>query len=121
MNIFDLHAAVLADYRDFVRSFLLIADERARQFVADALEKEARLWPDFLVQVSPSYATGHTVKELAQQGQITADTAAVFQKPDGKPFTLIVTRKRPFLRPHEQSAPGRGRLRLAVLWTSLPG
>jgi hypothetical protein len=30
MTIFDLHSAVLADYRDFIRSFLLIADERAR-------------------------------------------------------------------------------------------
>ena len=57
MNIFELHRDVLADYRDFVRSFLMIADEKARRFVDKALEEEARLWPDFLVQVSPSYAT----------------------------------------------------------------
>jgi ATP-dependent helicase YprA (DUF1998 family) len=88
MNIFDLHAAALADYREFVRSFLLIAEERAGKFVDDALEKEARLWPDFLVQVSPSYATGSAVDQLALQGEITAETAAVFQRPDGKPFTL---------------------------------
>ncbi len=30
-TIFDLHTSVLADYRDFVRSFLLTADERALQ------------------------------------------------------------------------------------------
>ena len=88
MNIFDLHRDVLADYRDFVRSFLMIADEKARKFVDDALEREARLWPDFLVQVSPSYATGSPVDQLALQGEITAETAAVFQRPDGKPFTL---------------------------------
>ena len=29
-TIFDLHRSVLADYRDFVRSFFLIADKRAR-------------------------------------------------------------------------------------------
>ena len=46
MNIFDLHSDVLADYRDFVRSFLVIADERVRQFVHHALETEGRLWPD---------------------------------------------------------------------------
>lgn len=40
MTLFDLHSAVLTDYRDFVRSFLLIADERARQFVDDALDAE---------------------------------------------------------------------------------
>jgi len=31
MSIFDLHAQVLADYRDFVHSFFIIADERARR------------------------------------------------------------------------------------------
>jgi replicative superfamily II helicase len=30
MNIFDLHRNVLADYRDFVRSYFTIADDRAR-------------------------------------------------------------------------------------------
>ena len=56
MTIFDLHAQVLDDYRDFVRSFFIVADERARQFVEQALVEEARLWPDFLLQVSPAYA-----------------------------------------------------------------
>jgi hypothetical protein len=54
MSIFDLHTAVLADYRDFVRSFFIVADERVRQFVEQALVAEARLWPDFLLQVSPA-------------------------------------------------------------------
>lgn len=54
VSIFDLHSQVLADYRNFVHSFLLITDERAREFVSRALDEEARLWPDFLVQVSPS-------------------------------------------------------------------
>lgn len=36
-TIFDLHASILADYRDFVRSFVLIADERARALVDAAL------------------------------------------------------------------------------------
>ena len=45
-TIFDLHSAALADYRDFVRSFFLIADERARAFVDQALEEEGHLWPE---------------------------------------------------------------------------
>lgn len=88
MTIFDLHSAVLADYRDFVRSFLLIADERARQFVDRALDEEGRLWPDCLVQVSPSYATGATVDDLAQRGMIADETARIFRTPDGKPYRL---------------------------------
>ena len=33
MSVFNLHSSVLSDYRDFVRSFLVIADERALQLV----------------------------------------------------------------------------------------
>lgn len=70
MNIFDLHAAMLGDYRDFVRSYFTIADERARAYVNLALDEEARLWPDFLLQVSPSYLRTATVDALAQQGAL---------------------------------------------------
>ncbi len=55
MTIFDLHAAVLNEYRDFVRSFILIADPRIREFIDRALGQEANLWPNILLQVSPSY------------------------------------------------------------------
>ena len=30
MSIFNLHATILDDYRDFVRSFFTVADHRAR-------------------------------------------------------------------------------------------
>lgn len=64
MSVFDLHSQVLADYRDFVRSFFTVADDRAREFVERALVEEAHLWPDFLLQVSPSYVRTATVDEL---------------------------------------------------------
>jgi len=47
MSILKLHSQVLADYRDFVRAFFAVADQRAREFVQHALVEEARLWPDF--------------------------------------------------------------------------
>jgi hypothetical protein len=56
MSVFPLHQSVLTDYRDFVRSIFSVNDERARQYVEQALDQESRLWPDFLLQVSPSYA-----------------------------------------------------------------
>ena len=31
MSIFDLHSQVLADYRDFVRSFFTVADDREKE------------------------------------------------------------------------------------------
>ncbi len=33
MSVFTLHSNVLADYRDFVRSFFSVADDRAREFI----------------------------------------------------------------------------------------
>jgi len=88
MTIFDLHTAVLADYRDFVRSFILIADERIRRFVDRALDEEAHLWPDFLLQVSPSYERGPTVDELAARGDLHPETARLFRTPAGAPLRL---------------------------------
>lgn len=88
MSIFNLHAAVLADYRDFVCSFFTVADERAQAFVERALIEEARLWPDFLLQVSPSYARAATVDELAACGVLHEETALIFRTPDDQPFHL---------------------------------
>lgn len=87
-TIFDLHSAVLNDYRDFVHSFILIADERAQEFVNQALKEEASLWPEPLVQISPTYEPGATVDNLAQEGLIAPETAMVFRQPDGRPFRL---------------------------------
>jgi ATP-dependent helicase YprA (DUF1998 family) len=88
MSVFDLHSAVLRDYRDFVRSFFSVADDRAREFVRQALDEESRLWPDFLLQVSPSYERTKTVDELAADGTILEATAQIFRTDDGKPFRL---------------------------------
>ncbi len=88
MTIFDLHTAVLNEYRDFVRSFLHIADRRIQEFVDRALEEESHLWPDFLLQVSPSYQRGPSVDDLAQNGALHPETARIFRTPRGAPYTL---------------------------------
>jgi len=89
MSIFDLHATVLTDYRDFVRSFFDIADPRARAFIDHALEDERHLWPDFLLQVSPSYPRVETVDDLARRGVLHEETARVFRNKDGSPVHLF--------------------------------
>ncbi len=53
-----------------------------------SLEEESRLWPDFLLQISPSYATGSSVEDLAQNGQISGETARIFRTSEGKPYRL---------------------------------
>ncbi|MBI2502808.1 MAG: DEAD/DEAH box helicase [Candidatus Latescibacteria bacterium] len=88
MSIFALHSQILADYRDFVRSFFTVTDERARAFVEQSLVEEARLWPEFLLQVSPSYVRSATVDELADRDVLCRETAQIFRTPGGNPFHL---------------------------------
>jgi hypothetical protein len=77
MSIFSLHFTVLADYRDFVRSFFTVADDHTREFIDRELDEQARLWPEALLQVSPSYARVAHVDELARCGVLLAETAPV--------------------------------------------
>lgn len=88
MSVFDLHSQVIADYRDFVRSFFVISDDRVRAFVDHSLDEEGRLWPEFLLQVSPSYSREATVDELAANGTLHPETANIFRTPSGHPFHL---------------------------------
>jgi Lhr-like helicase len=112
MTIFDLHFKVLSDYRDFVSSFFTISDERARDFVEKALGEEGRLWPDFLLQVSPAYAPGATVEELAKEGVLHSETARIFTRPDGSPLRLYR---------HQEEAIRKARQGLSYVVTSGTG
>jgi hypothetical protein len=87
-TIFDLHERVLSDYRDFVHSFIQVADERAQAFIERALLAEERLWPEPLVQISPAYRRAATVEELAERGLLHPETARVFRTPEGRSFLL---------------------------------
>jgi Lhr-like helicase len=88
MTIFDLHRHVMEEYRDFVGSFIQMRDERLREYVARVLQEGSQFWPDFLLQLSPSYRRGNTVDELADKGVLHPTTARIFRTPDGKPFRL---------------------------------
>ena len=72
MSIFNLHSDVLADYRDYVRSFFTVADDRAREFIDRELVEQARLWPEALLQVSPSYARVASVEHNRRASELAA-------------------------------------------------
>lgn len=112
MTIFDLHTSVLSDYRDFVRSFLVISDTRIREYVDHALEEEGHLWPDFLLQVSPSYLIRQSVDELAQSGMLHPETARIFRTPQSAPFRLYQ---------HQIEALGKARQNTSYVVTSGTG
>ena len=88
MSIFDLQASVIADYQNYVRSYINVADERIREFLDRSLVEEQKLWPEFLLQLSPSYERPETVDELAGRGIILPEAARIFRTVDGQPFQL---------------------------------
>jgi very-short-patch-repair endonuclease len=89
MSVFELHRRVFSEYREFVRSFVRVADERLRAYVEERILGEAgELWPEPLVQLSPAYEPGETVDELAKMGVLHEVTARIFRKADGAPFRL---------------------------------
>lgn len=88
-TIFDVLDETLANYRDFVGSFLQVSDERVRAYIEEeVLRAKETLWPEPLLQLTPSYAYGLTVKGLAAEGILHPDTADIFQR-DGKPIQLF--------------------------------
>jgi ATP-dependent helicase YprA (DUF1998 family) len=89
MSVFDLHRRVFSEYREFVRSFVRVADERLRAYVEERILGETgELWPEPLVQLSPAYEPGETVDELVKMGVLHEVTARIFRKADGAPFRL---------------------------------
>ncbi|MBU6410807.1 MAG: DEAD/DEAH box helicase [Verrucomicrobia bacterium] len=94
MSVFDLHSSVLADYRDYVRSFFTVADGRAREFIDRVLVQEQALWPEPMVQVSPSYARAAAVDDLVEHGVILRETAEIFRTERGSPTEFLELNER---------------------------
>ncbi len=87
MDAFTLRQRVLQDYDAYVRSFLTIADARAREHVERRLS-EGILWPEPLLQLNPAYKMGSTVAELVAEGLLHPLCAQIFTDDDGRPFRL---------------------------------
>lgn len=88
MSIFEYASSVLADYQNYVRSFLNVADERIRELVEQELFANEALWPEALVQLNPPYALGASVGELCRQGKLHPACSDIFCDREGRPFTL---------------------------------
>lgn len=87
MNIFDLRDQVLADYRNYVSSFLNISDSRINDFVTRGLGSGA-FWPESLIQLNPSFEMGGTVGDLVEHELLDPLCERIFQK-NGAPFKLF--------------------------------
>lgn len=77
MDVFSLRERVVADYRDYVESFINILDERIEEFVRERLAS-GELWPDAVLQLNPAYEPAETLDDLARLGVIRPETARFF-------------------------------------------
>ena len=78
MSIFTLSNSIVADYGKYVQSFLTINDEGILRFLEEELLRGRKLWPEPLLQLSPSYEPAATVEELGSRVGLHPDCAQVF-------------------------------------------
>jgi len=77
MDALSLHADILAGYRDYIRSFIDIADDDIRRTVVGELEK-GKLWPSPLIQFNPAFERGSNVEDLVREGILHGELANIF-------------------------------------------
>jgi hypothetical protein len=98
MDIFDIHEKVVDRYQQYVRSFLAIADDDIRGFIARSIFDERALWPDALVQLNPAYERTTSVEELARADVLAAGCADIFQDEHGQSLRLYRHQEQAILR-----------------------
>ena len=67
MNIIEIYNNLKSNYKSYIGSFISIKDDRIRQKVNEAIQKE-HLWPKALIQFNPSYAQGVGVTKMIEDG-----------------------------------------------------
>ncbi len=92
--MFELRKQLVTDFRDYVESFLNIADPDIRAFLQRELDRGA-LWPEPLLQINPTFEPGDLVDELAERGTLHRQCGAIFRRgrtaadPVGSPLRLF--------------------------------
>jgi ATP-dependent helicase YprA (DUF1998 family) len=78
MDVFDLRNRLVADYADYTRSFIKIADPRIDAKVEQELQQGA-LWPEPLLQLNPTFLSGGTIDHLVADGTLHPECARIFR------------------------------------------
>jgi len=93
MDVFDLRNRLVADYAEYTRSFIKIADPRISAKVEQELQHGA-LWPEPLLQLNPTFRPGGVVDDLVADGTLHRECARIFRidksdaDPVGQPLQL---------------------------------
>lgn len=100
MNVFEMRDRLVADYSDYIGSFIRIRDRSIREMV-DAELRSGLLWPHPLMQLNPAYRPGLTIHELADEGLLHPTCRRIFRigksgPEEGRSLRLHPTRRRRF-------------------------
>ncbi|WP_298288866.1 hypothetical protein [uncultured Lutibacter sp.] len=77
MDAFKTHDQVISNYRDYLNSFLNIADDRIKEEVGKAFEGDGFI-PDPLIQFNPSFQKGDSLQDLYNQRLINKHLIKTF-------------------------------------------
>jgi ATP-dependent helicase YprA (DUF1998 family) len=78
MDVFQTHSRIVSDYKNYIRSFLKIADPEIKQVVETELAK-GKLWPEPLLQFNPAFGISGTVDDLVAKGALHPDIRDIFK------------------------------------------
>ena len=69
MNVFELHKAIMDDYKAYIESFVNISDDRILSKVRDEISN-GKLWPEPLIQFNPSFRRAVDLNQLTDVEKI---------------------------------------------------
>ncbi len=79
MDVFALRDRLTEDYAAYASSFIQIRDQWIYEEVHRSLNAGV-FWPDPLIQLNPSFASGGTVQELVAEGVLHRECSRIFLK-----------------------------------------
>ncbi|MBZ0275093.1 MAG: DEAD/DEAH box helicase, partial [Anaerolineae bacterium] len=79
MDVFALRDRLTEDYATYASSFIQIRDQRIYDDVRQSLNAGV-FWPNPLIQLNPSFASGGTVQELVAEGVLHPECNRIFLK-----------------------------------------
>lgn len=77
MNILEFHQELINNYKEYIKSFIHIKDERVLSFLHQKLD-ENELWPDPLIQFNPTFQKGNSIAGLVSEGKVHPDLEKIF-------------------------------------------
>lgn len=99
-DVFALRDRVVKEYREYFESFVNIRDADTERFVRSRLEAGDQ-WPDAVLQLNPAYEPGPTLRELADSGTITRETARARRGSPRSPRVVGLAERPPRRSPRE--------------------